>query len=328
MGLDIDLGGGSDDDDTDEGFDELLEFVESSLSFATSSYNRSYLDRRISARMRRQRVDDYADYQELLREDEDEREELLNALSVNVTSFFRNPEVWESLREILADLSQSGRTNVWSAACSDGREAYSVAMLALDDDRIDAGRLDILGTDIKPEILRAARRGEYHASETNDLEEQLEPLARNDRYVARDGDTYRVADEVKELVSFRKHDLVQESPPQTFNLVICRNLFIYINKRAKQAMFETLSSAVEPGGYLTIGMTETVPASCRERFDPVEKRLRIYRDSTDGDGGDNGGGSGSRSRSRSRSSTSRSNSRSRSGSQSRSGSTSRSTTRR
>ncbi|MFD1599605.1 CheR family methyltransferase [Halobellus rarus] len=268
---------GTDTDGTD-GFDELLEFVESSLSFATSSYNRSYLDRRISARMRRRDVDEYDAYQALLEDDEEEQEALLNALSVNVTSFFRNPEVWEGLREIIAELSEQGRTRIWSAACSDGREAYSAAMLALDDDRIDDDRVEILGTDIKPEILRAARRGEYHASETNDLEEQLEPLADSERYVEREGDTYSVTDEVRNLVSFRRHDLVQEDPPRTFDLVICRNLFIYINKGAKEAIFETLGSAVEPGGYLTIGMTETVPASCRDRFEPVEKRLRIYRD--------------------------------------------------
>ena len=271
MGLGTDASGESASDEPGGSFDDLLGYVESSLSFATSSYNRAYLDRRVSARMRRRRVDDYDEYQALL-----------NALSVNVTSFFRNPEVWEGLREVLAGLSDQRRIRVWSAACSDGREAYSVAMLALDDDRIDADRVEILGTDIKPEILRAARRGEYHASETNDLEEQLEPLADSDRYVKQDGDTFCVTDEVQDLVSFRKHDLVQEAPPRTFDLVICRNLFIYINTEAKQAIFETLGSGVEPGGYLTIGMTETVPTAVRDRYDPVEKRLRIYRDTTDG----------------------------------------------
>jgi chemotaxis protein methyltransferase CheR len=280
MGLDTDARGEGGSDGTTGSFDDLLAYVESSLSFATSSYNRAYLDRRVSARMRRRRIDDYDEYRSVLRDDDEEREALLNALSVNVTSFFRNPEVWEGLREVLAELSEQRRTRVWSAACSDGREAYSAAMLALDDDRIDAGRLEILGTDIKPEILRAARRGEYHASETNDLQSQLEPLADSDWYVERDGDAFRVTDEVRDLVSFREHDLVQEEPPRTFDLVICRNLFIYINTEAKQAIFETLGSALEPGGYLTIGMTETVPRGARDRYEPVEKRLRIYRDSS------------------------------------------------
>jgi chemotaxis protein methyltransferase CheR len=94
---------------------------------------------------------------------------------------------------------------------------------------------------------------------------------------------------VRDLVSFERHDLVQEDPPRTFDLVICRNLFIYINREAKQAIFETLGSAVKPRGYLTIGMTETIPASCRDQFDPVEKRLRIYRDTGEGEPGDSRG---------------------------------------
>lgn len=264
----------------DSQFRSLLDYVEDSLSFATSSYNDSYLDRRISARMRRRGVESYDAYQSLLDEDDEERRELLNSLSVNVTSFFRNPEVWDALREVLAELAENRRVRIWSAACSDGREAYSLSMLAHDDDRIDPTAVSILGTDIKPEILRAARAGEYHASETNDIEGQLEPLSGNDRYIERDGDVYRVSEEVKSLVSFRRHDLVQERPPDTFDLVVCRNLFIYINSEAKEAIFDTLGSALSPNGYLTIGMTETVPPSCRDRFDPVEKRLRIYRNAT------------------------------------------------
>ncbi|AFK18944.1 protein-glutamate O-methyltransferase CheR [Haloferax mediterranei ATCC 33500] len=265
----------------DPTFDNLLEYVEKSLHFQTSSYNEAYLDRRISARMRRRRVEDYEEYHSLLREDEDEQQALLDALSVNVTSFFRNPEVWEALREVLRDLSSKGSRHdpikVWSAACSDGREAYSLAMLAHDDDRIDERRVEIVGTDIKREILRAARNGEYRASETNDVAEQLEPIGRWERFVERDDDIFRVKDAITDMVRFDRRDLIREDPPGTFDLVVCRNLFIYINAESKRAVFETLGSALKPDGYLTIGMTETIPPTCRQQFDPVEKRLRIYR---------------------------------------------------
>ncbi|MFB6131735.1 MAG: CheR family methyltransferase, partial [Salinigranum sp.] len=93
----------------------------------------------------------------------------------------------------------------------------------------------------------------------------------------RDGSTYRLDDRVRDLVSFRVHDLIREDPPGTFDLVLCRNLFIYIESAAKEAVFETLRSALRPDGYLTIGMTETVPPGMRSRFEPVEKRLRVYR---------------------------------------------------
>jgi chemotaxis protein methyltransferase CheR len=79
------------------------------------------------------------------------------------------------------------------------------------------------------------------------------------------------------MVEFRRHDLIEEDPPGTFDLVLCRNLFIYIDSASKDAVFRTIGSALDPGGYLTIGMTETVPPSCRSWFEPVRKRLRIYR---------------------------------------------------
>jgi chemotaxis protein methyltransferase CheR len=264
--------------DTDSAsFDRLLTYIEDTMGFATSSYNDAYLDRRISARMRRSDTDTYRGYRRLLDENDTEQAALLDALSVNVTSFFRNPEVWEALRDVLADLSQHRRTRVWSAASSDGREAYSLAMLALDDPRVNARRVEILGTDIKPAILSAARNGVYHASETNDLASQLDPLDDFGRYVERTESSYRVTDQVRRLVEFRRHDLINEDPPGTFDLVLCRNLFIYIDSAAKDAVFRTLGSALEPGGYLTIGMTETVPPACRDWFEPVEKRRRVYR---------------------------------------------------
>jgi len=263
---------------TDGAFDRLCRYVEESLGFATSHYNDAYLDRRISARMRRSDSGDYREYQALLEESEDEQAALLDALSVNVTSFFRNPEVWEALRDVLAELSREHRrVTVWSAACSDGREAYSAAMLAHDDRRIDERSVEIVGTDIKPAILRKARDGVYHASETNDLDEQLAPIGDYGRYISREKDTYTVSDDLKGMVEFRKRDLIRERPPDTFDLVLCRNLFIYIDSSAKRAVFDTLGDGLEPGGYLTIGMTETVPHDCREWFEPVEKRLRIYR---------------------------------------------------
>jgi chemotaxis protein methyltransferase CheR len=258
-------------------FARLLEHIERSLGFATSMYNDAYLDRRISARMRRNDVDDYRAYQRLLESDEDEQQALLDTLSVNVTSFFRNPDVWEALRPVLRDLTAEGRTKVWSAACSDGREAYSLAMLAHDDPQVREDRVSIVGTDIKREILRAATAGVYEGSETNDLETQLAPIGDYERYVTREDDSYRVAREIKRMTSFRRHDLIRESPPDRFDLVLCRNLFIYVDTDAKRAVFETLGSGLRSGGYLTIGMTETVPSDCRSWFEPVEKRLRIYR---------------------------------------------------
>jgi chemotaxis protein methyltransferase CheR len=259
-------------------FDRLLDYISTELEFESDYYNRSYLDRRVTARMRRTDTGDYAAYRSLLEENDGEREALLDSLSINVTEFFRNPPMWEALRPVLRDLTAEHRTvNVWSAPSSDGREPYSLAMLALDDDEIDADRLDVLGTDIDRDALRRARRGVYHTSRTTDIAEELEPLSSYRPYVERDGDRFEVRDGVKELVTFERHDLIRGRPKSDFDLVLSRNLLIYIATEYKREIVETIADSLRPGGYLVVGMTETLPRETKPAFEAVDKRHRLYR---------------------------------------------------
>lgn len=263
---------------TNDGFDSLLQYIEADLGFVTSHYNDSYLDRRITARLRRTNSDDYADYCELLRRDPAERDSLLDSLSINVTSFFRNPEMWENLRFVLRTVAREHRrVRLWSAPCSDGREPYSVAMLALDDEKIDAGRLEITATDINGEVLEAARRGQYEATKTTDIEDELAVLDEYAPYVSRTDDQFEVDPGVKDLVTFEQHDLIRDEPPDAFEVVMCRNLLIYIASEYKGPIVETLDAALVENGYLVIGMTETLPSAYKPRYEQVEQGTRIHR---------------------------------------------------
>ena len=262
---------------TDEAFDELLAFVEDELSFATSHYNDSYLDRRVSSRMRRTQCETYAEYLETLRADPDEQTELLEAMSINVTGFFRNPNVWDGIREVLRCLSRTNETvRVWSAACADGREPYSVSMLAHADPEIDESSVWVLGTDISEPALETARSGVYEESRTVDLADQLGFLDDYERYVERDGRTYRIADDVQRNVTFERHDLINDDPKTGFDLVICRNLFIYIDNEYKQSMLATIARSLRRHGYLVIGKAETIPPNLKSAFTVRDARLRIY----------------------------------------------------
>lgn len=262
----------------DSGFRSLLEYIEANLEFETGFYNDSYLDRRISARMRRTNREDYRAYQTFLDGNEEEAEALLDSLSINVTGFFRNPEAWEKLRSVLRDLSAREKTvRIWSAPCADGREPYSIAMLALDDDGIDGSAIEILATDINEDILEVARKGVYETSQTTDIEEELEPLEEYAPYIDREGDTFQVRPNVKRLVSFERHDLISGDPKRNLDLVLCRNLLIYIDSSYKTPIFETIRESLRSGAYLMVGMTETLPKACRDDFEPVYRRQRIYR---------------------------------------------------
>ena len=263
---------------TDDSFVTLLEYIEDELSFATSHYNDSYLDRRVSSRMRRTQTDSYTEYFDLLREDSDEQEALLDSMSINVTGFFRNPDVWDGIREVLRTLSaQNDTVHIWSAACADGREPYSLSMLAHDDPNIDESNVHILATDISEDALETAREGVYKESRTVDIRDQLEFLSNYSRYVDQDGRTYTVSDRIKQNVTFERHDLINGESKSGFDLVTCRNLFIYIDNEYKQSMLETISASLQPGGYLVIGKAETIPPNLKSAFTVYNSRLRIYQ---------------------------------------------------
>jgi len=259
-------------------FEDLLEFVERETTFATSYYDDAYLDRRVSARMRRRDADTYAEYLDVLREDPDERAELLDTLSVNVTQFFRDNKVWAALEDILVETAeQQSSVSVWSAACADGREPYSIAMLALDAG-LSPRNIDILATDIDEDALDRARQGFYQSTRTADIREQLGFLDDPMAYVEERGDDgFVVADHVKELVTFERHDLITDDPKSGFDLVCCRNVCIYIDKQYKRPILDTVSASLRPGGHLVLGQTETLPSGVKERFEAADPRIRIYR---------------------------------------------------
>lgn len=258
-------------------FDDLLTFIESETSFASSYYEESYLDRRISARMRRTDVENYGEYHDLLRESEDERAELLDTLSVNVTSFFRDEKVWTALRDVLSELAEETRSvSIWSAAAADGREAYSLAMLALDMG-LAARAVDIFASDIDENALDRARQGVYQSTRTTDLDEQLSFLKDPDEFVDVDGNQIAIKNAVSNLVTFDRHDLITGDAKEGFDLVLCRNVCIYVDSEYKRPILETVTESLRTGGYLVLGQTETLPPDIKERFEAVDPRLRIYQ---------------------------------------------------
>ena len=259
------------------GFTDLLSYIESETTFASSYYDDAYLDRRISARMRRTGSDDYRSYLDVLSDDAEERAALLATLSVNVTSFFRDTKVWEAHRAVVVELDDANSTvDIWSAACADGREPYSISMLALDLG-LKSYQFDVLATDIDEGALDRARTGVYRSTRTTDVEDQLSFLDDPERFADQDENNFRIADEVRAQVTFDRHDLITDDPKDGFDLVFCRNVCIYIDKQYKRPILETVSESVAEDGYLVLGQTETLPRDLKEGFEAVDPRLRIYR---------------------------------------------------
>lgn len=242
-------------------------------------YKEKCLRRRLAVRMRARGVHRYADYAALLESDPAEYQTLLNTVTINVSKFFRNPEVWHAVRSVvLPDLLDRGRgMRAWSAGTAMGEEPYTLAMLVREH-LAAAGRLDeldrveILATDIDGPALEKARLGAYPELALVETPEE----ARR-RWFEPGGPPYRVRDEVKRMVTFRQGDLIADPPPENLDLVFCRNVFIYFERELQEELLLRFVDALRPGGWMVLGKVETLLGGAARRLETVRSRERVYR---------------------------------------------------
>jgi chemotaxis protein methyltransferase CheR len=240
-----------------------------------ASYKQPCLKRRLAVRMRARGVHSYDDYAALLDRVPGEYDLLLDALTINVTKFFRNPDAWRAVAEVALGprLARPGRVAIWSAGCASGEEPYSLALLAAE--RLAAGaraRVRIDATDLDPGALETLRRAEYPAAAVGEVPPAL--LAR----FFTPGPPYVLDAAVARLVHPRVHDLTREPPPEPpYDLIACRNVVIYFDRPTQERIFATFADALAPGGHLWLGKVETLFGAARQRLELVEPRERLFR---------------------------------------------------
>jgi len=255
---------------TDErAFQALTQKISKARGLSCESYKDKCLKRRIAVRMRARGVHTYDDYSRLLDSDAREYQELLDALTINVTKFFRNLETWDALRPYLRQLGAAyADLRIWSAGCASGEEPYTIAVLALETLGDRAARVVIDATDIDRLSLERTQQAKYPDAAFTEMPVQLKL-----RYF-RDDQPLPI---VRELVQVRAHDLMREPPPRPlYHLIVCRNVVIYFERRAQERLFKVFVEALAPGGVLLLGKVETLFGPARERLRLVDPRERIY----------------------------------------------------
>jgi len=264
----------------DDGFQLLAEKIMRDTTFRCASYKDKCLRRRIAVRMRANSVTSYADYATVLDTDAREYERLLDALTINVTRFFRNWPTFESVaRNVIPALwAKPGPLRIWSAGVASGEEAYSIAVL-LYQHAISLGQdarlsnVSILGSDIDRLSLMAARNAEYHATAFADT-----PASVSERFFPLQGERRTVLPSIRSLVRFERRDILHEGAPEgLFDFITCRNVIIYFDRSAQEELFSKFYNALAPGGYLLLGRVETLLGETRSWFQPVDLRERIFR---------------------------------------------------
>ncbi|HSJ64843.1 MAG TPA: protein-glutamate O-methyltransferase CheR [Gemmatimonadaceae bacterium] len=263
----------------DAEFVALTRKISTERGFACGSYKERCLRRRIAVRMRAKGVHTYRDYMRALDSDADEYERLLEALTINVTKFFRNGDVYEAMARIVVPelWSRRERVRVWSAGCASGEEPYSIGALfhrhARERQQLERlSTLEIVATDIDARILEMARAGRYEASAFTETPADLRAA-----YFS-SGTPATVLPEVRGLVTFARHDLLCDPPPRSaFELIVCRNVIIYFDRESQEMLFERFVQALAPGGYLVLGKVETLLGTARAALESIEPRARIFR---------------------------------------------------
>ena len=234
-------------------YEYFYTWVESNLNIQLDAYKEKQLRRRIQTIMRQAGAQTLEEYSTLIHSSESIKKQFLDYITINVTEFFRNKDLFDNFEHLLTtDLSKKfDSISIWSAACSIGAEPYSLAMIV---DRHDLPlKQNILATDIDDTILARAKTGIFRDNELKNVS-----ITDKHLYFKADEKTFILDEKIRKKVDFKKHDLILDAYQQDFHVIVCRNVTIYFKNDVKEEIYRRMSEALVKGGLLFTGATETI----------------------------------------------------------------------
>ena len=244
-------------------------------------YKLTTVKRRIMRRMVLHRTDDLGQYLEFLQKNPEKVEALFQDLVINVTSFFRDPDTFDVLKQevypnLLPNKTPENPLRIWVPGCSSGEEVYSLAISLLEflGEQDSAVPVQIFGTDISEPAIVRARSGGYPENIEADVSEQ-----RLRRYFLQAENGYRIAKSVRDLCIFAHQNVIKDPPFSNIDLISCRNLLIYLDSEAQRRVLSTFSYALNDGGFLLLGSSESI-GSLTDLFALAHRKHKIYRKKT------------------------------------------------
>ncbi|MEQ9622527.1 CheR family methyltransferase [Coleofasciculus chthonoplastes] len=258
-------------------FESLLEYLKETRGFDFTGYKRSTLKRRVTRRMQSHNIDNFGDYLDYLEVNPEEFEPLFNTILINVTAFFRDTEAWDYLHhqllpQLLQQKDRQEQIRVWSAGCSSGEEAYSIAMLLVEIMGLEQFRqgVKIYATDVDEEALSQARWARYDSKALENLSEEW-----RQRYFEQVGNQYVFRSDIRRAVIFGRNDLVQDAPISRLDLLICRNTLMYFNAETQKRILARFNFALKDNGALFLGKAEMLLTNSN-LFRPLNLQHRLF----------------------------------------------------
>lgn len=250
-----------------------------------SKYKDSYLQRRITLRMKELKIPSYDLYSKFLKNDKNEYKILMDCITINVTEFFRDKGTYDYIQKklipsiISSKIDRNAKTiRIWSAGCSIGMEPYSIGIILheLFGSKINNFKIYILATDLDKKALDVAKKGIYDKSVFKYMNKFI--IQKYFDIEESEGNVkYAIKDKVKNLVKFYNYDLFSNSKYSHFDLILCRNVMIYFTKELQNRLIYDFHNSLNDGGYLIIGKTESMTGDLNSRYLCINAREKIYQ---------------------------------------------------
>lgn len=219
-----------------------------------NAYKERQMKRRIDTLISKNKIVGYDNYVKEIKANKEMFDEFVNYLTINVSEFYRNPEQWVFLdQQVFPELIRKfgKRLKIWSAACSTGDEPYSLVMAL--SKHVPLEQIQIFATDIDKQVIAKAKVGLYNEKSIAGVPEEFKR-----KYFTKIGPSYQISDEIKKRVTFKEHNLLKDSYPNDYHLIVCRNVLIYFTEEAKDIIFRKYQKSLADGGVLFIGSTEQI----------------------------------------------------------------------
>lgn len=264
-------------EDGDPGLKSILEILHREIKVDFSRYKMATIKRRISHRMQHSNVKTIKEYVKLLIKKKSEVNTLYKEFLINVTNFYRDAETFKYLKtNCLPKLLKSklpGETlRIWIPACSTGEEVYSIAILIaeLQENKKYKIPVQIFASDLSDQAINEARIGDYSKENIRSISKK-----RLDKYFTKIGDNYRISKNLREMCIFAAHNILRDPPFSHIDFISCRNLLIYFDAAAQKRTLGIISFALNDGGYLLLGKSETIGAST-QYFNVISSKYKLY----------------------------------------------------
>jgi len=263
---------------SDKDLKEITEFVQKKRGLDLSYFKPAFLTRRIGVRMQMLNMTSSSQYAQLLNSDLNEVGSLYDSLSINVTRFYRDKQVWQIfgnkiIPNLLKDSKISEKLRIWSCGCASGEEPYSLAIMFSESLDNPKNKIKIQATDINSRALQTALKGIYSIDNLKNLDSML--ITKYFKKI--DSTKFQVIEKIKDLVSFNLADITT-FPVSYLDVIFCRNLLIYYGKEAQDLIFKKFHIVLKPNRYLVLGMDETLWGhKLQNSFLSLHPKDRIYQ---------------------------------------------------